>query len=264
LGPQPNTHFFRLNAAGGPHIRCQFRVWCVDFRLALALFFFWFKQHAHLPKVSRLHLFNLRNGLFGRMAFSFSLPPAYSSPSYARPALHHLHLRLPRSRGFSRLGVHFPSRFKPTRVPCGPGFEQPGNLGRVDMLSECEYDLHLRPDTKNLKQRIWFDFTVRNCKVRATLGTGGNTSTHELCMERARTNGMQQPRKACECEDRQVSVGTDRPVTENTRGKHGDGFRAERQNAVKVKSIAKCKIWHVDCIRLERYKHHESRTTLIT
>ena len=30
------------------------------------------------------------------------------------------------------------------------------------MLSPSEYDLHVRPDTRNIKQRIWFYFTVKN------------------------------------------------------------------------------------------------------
>eukprot|EP00040_Diaphanoeca_grandis_P017456 m.91087 g.91087 ORF g.91087 m.91087 type:complete len:449 (+) comp26444_c0_seq2:444-1790(+) len=38
-----------------------------------------------------------------------------------------------------------------------------GNLGNVVMLNEFEYDLFIRPDTGNQKQRIWFYFSVRNC-----------------------------------------------------------------------------------------------------
>ncbi|KAJ8930881.1 hypothetical protein NQ314_016301 [Rhamnusium bicolor] len=39
-----------------------------------------------------------------------------------------------------------------------------GNLGRVDLVSEYEYDLFIRPDTCNPKVRFWFNFTVDNVK----------------------------------------------------------------------------------------------------
>lgn len=39
-----------------------------------------------------------------------------------------------------------------------------GNLGRVDLVGEFEYDLFLRPDTANPRFRFWFNFTVDNCK----------------------------------------------------------------------------------------------------
>ncbi|XP_067846350.1 cytosolic carboxypeptidase 6 isoform X4 [Heptranchias perlo] len=39
-----------------------------------------------------------------------------------------------------------------------------GNLGRVDYISEFEYDLFIRPDTCNPRFRVWFDFTVENMK----------------------------------------------------------------------------------------------------
>ena len=39
-----------------------------------------------------------------------------------------------------------------------------GNLGRVDYISEFEYDLFIRPDTCNARFRIWFNFTVENVK----------------------------------------------------------------------------------------------------
>ncbi|GCC33761.1 hypothetical protein chiPu_0012232 [Chiloscyllium punctatum] len=38
------------------------------------------------------------------------------------------------------------------------------NLGRVDYISEFEYDLFIRPDTCNPRFRVWFDFTVENMK----------------------------------------------------------------------------------------------------
>lgn len=37
-----------------------------------------------------------------------------------------------------------------------------GNLGRVDMINECEYDLFVRPDTCNPRHRVWFYFAVEN------------------------------------------------------------------------------------------------------
>uniref|UniRef100_A0A8C5R148 Cytosolic carboxypeptidase N-terminal domain-containing protein n=1 Tax=Leptobrachium leishanense TaxID=445787 RepID=A0A8C5R148_9ANUR len=39
-----------------------------------------------------------------------------------------------------------------------------GNLGRVDYISEFEYDLFIRPDTCNPRFRVWFNFTVENVK----------------------------------------------------------------------------------------------------
>ncbi|XP_025833331.1 cytosolic carboxypeptidase 6 [Agrilus planipennis] len=39
-----------------------------------------------------------------------------------------------------------------------------GNLGRVDLVNEFEYDLFLRPDTCNPRFRFWFNFTVENVK----------------------------------------------------------------------------------------------------
>ncbi|XP_029050884.1 cytosolic carboxypeptidase 6 isoform X1 [Osmia bicornis bicornis] len=40
-----------------------------------------------------------------------------------------------------------------------------GNLGRVDLISEFEYDLFIRPDTCNPRLRLWFNFTVDNVKA---------------------------------------------------------------------------------------------------
>lgn len=37
-----------------------------------------------------------------------------------------------------------------------------GNLGRVDYVSDFEYDLFIRPDTCNARLRVWFNFTVAN------------------------------------------------------------------------------------------------------
>ncbi|KAK3089833.1 hypothetical protein FSP39_006930, partial [Pinctada imbricata] len=40
-----------------------------------------------------------------------------------------------------------------------------GNLGRVDYITEFEYDLFIRPDTCNPRFRVWFNFTVENVKA---------------------------------------------------------------------------------------------------
>ncbi|XP_071799299.1 cytosolic carboxypeptidase 6-like [Asterias amurensis] len=40
-----------------------------------------------------------------------------------------------------------------------------GNLGRVDCITEFEYDLFIRPDTCNPRFRVWFNFTVENVKA---------------------------------------------------------------------------------------------------
>ncbi|XP_046745556.1 cytosolic carboxypeptidase 6 [Diprion similis] len=39
-----------------------------------------------------------------------------------------------------------------------------GNLGRVDLISEFEYDLFIRPDTCSPRLRFWFNFTVDNVR----------------------------------------------------------------------------------------------------
>ncbi|XP_063681851.1 cytosolic carboxypeptidase 6-like [Bolinopsis microptera] len=39
-----------------------------------------------------------------------------------------------------------------------------GNLGRVDYITELEYDIFIRPDTCNPRFRVWFYFTVENVK----------------------------------------------------------------------------------------------------
>ncbi|CAM9748023.1 unnamed protein product, partial [Ectocarpus sp. 12 AP-2014] len=39
-----------------------------------------------------------------------------------------------------------------------------GNIGQVDQLSECEYDIKVRPDTKNSRHRLWFYFSVSNIR----------------------------------------------------------------------------------------------------
>ncbi|XP_047103655.1 cytosolic carboxypeptidase 6 [Schistocerca piceifrons] len=39
------------------------------------------------------------------------------------------------------------------------------NLGRVDLISEFEYDLFIRPDTCNPRFRLWFNFIVDNVRT---------------------------------------------------------------------------------------------------
>ncbi|XP_069498870.1 cytosolic carboxypeptidase 6-like [Ambystoma mexicanum] len=39
-----------------------------------------------------------------------------------------------------------------------------GNIGRVEYITEFEYDLSIRPDTCNPRFRVWFNFTVENVK----------------------------------------------------------------------------------------------------
>jgi hypothetical protein len=43
-----------------------------------------------------------------------------------------------------------------------------GNLGRVDFITENEYDLFIRPDTCNPRVRFWFNFSVENVQVLPT------------------------------------------------------------------------------------------------
>uniref|UniRef100_A0A8C3RY57 Cytosolic carboxypeptidase N-terminal domain-containing protein n=1 Tax=Chelydra serpentina TaxID=8475 RepID=A0A8C3RY57_CHESE len=45
-----------------------------------------------------------------------------------------------------------------------------GNLGRVDHITEFEYDLFIRPDTCNPRFRVWFNFTVENVKESQVTG----------------------------------------------------------------------------------------------
>nr|XP_018914679.1 PREDICTED: cytosolic carboxypeptidase 6 [Bemisia tabaci] len=40
-----------------------------------------------------------------------------------------------------------------------------GNLGRVDLINEYEYDLFIRPDTCNPRLRFWFNFAVDNARI---------------------------------------------------------------------------------------------------
>lgn len=45
-----------------------------------------------------------------------------------------------------------------------------GNLGRVDYISEFEFDLFVRPDTCNPRFRVWFNFTVENvCETQVSI-----------------------------------------------------------------------------------------------
>ncbi|XP_045026348.1 cytosolic carboxypeptidase 6 isoform X2 [Daphnia magna] len=40
-----------------------------------------------------------------------------------------------------------------------------GNLGRVDYISEFEYDLYIRSDSCNPRHRFWFNFTIDNVRL---------------------------------------------------------------------------------------------------
>ncbi|XKL65279.1 hypothetical protein PGB90_008699 [Kerria lacca] len=40
-----------------------------------------------------------------------------------------------------------------------------GNLGKVDLINDFEYDLYIRPDTCNPHHRMWFNFIVDNTKL---------------------------------------------------------------------------------------------------
>lgn len=44
-------------------------------------------------------------------------------------------------------------------------FFRAGNLGRVDYITDFEYDLFIRPDTCNPRFRVWFNFTVENVRA---------------------------------------------------------------------------------------------------
>nr|BAB31863.1 unnamed protein product [Mus musculus] len=47
-----------------------------------------------------------------------------------------------------------------------------GNLGRVEQVSDFEYDLFIRPDTCNPRFRVWFNFTVENVKELQVTSAG--------------------------------------------------------------------------------------------
>lgn len=49
-----------------------------------------------------------------------------------------------------------------------------GNLGRVDLVNEYEYDLYIRPDTCSPRFRFWFNFTVDNVKQDQVNHTQGS------------------------------------------------------------------------------------------
>ena len=59
---------------------------------------------------------------------------------------------------------HYSSSFKNCSEPL-PHQSVSGNLGRVDYITEFEYDLFIRPDTCNPRFRVWFNFTVENVKA---------------------------------------------------------------------------------------------------
>ena len=52
---------------------------------------------------------------------------------------------------------------------CFDGGHETMNLGRVDFITNQEYDLFIRPDTANPRARLWFHFTVENTQVCSEL-----------------------------------------------------------------------------------------------
>ncbi len=40
-----------------------------------------------------------------------------------------------------------------------------GNLGRIDYVSDFEYDLYIRSDSCNPRHRFWFNFTIDNVRL---------------------------------------------------------------------------------------------------
>ena len=54
---------------------------------------------------------------------------------------------------------------------CFDGGHETMNLGRVDFITNQEYDLFIRPDTANPRARLWFHFTVENTQVCGELFT---------------------------------------------------------------------------------------------
>nr|XP_054765021.1 cytosolic carboxypeptidase 6-like [Lytechinus pictus] len=65
---------------------------------------------------------------------------------------------------FAVLPLGYSGRPKPGHLIFDACFEC-GNLGRVDYITEHEYDLFVRPDTCNPRFRVWFNFTVENTKA---------------------------------------------------------------------------------------------------
>lgn len=59
-----------------------------------------------------------------------------------------------------------------------------GNLGRVDLVNEYEYDLYVRPDTCSPHLRFWFNFTVDNVKQdQASQTVLFRTSVIQKCLK---------------------------------------------------------------------------------
>ena len=59
--------------------------------------------------------------------------------------------------------IGYKQEVQPGQLIFNASFES-GNLSRVQFITECEYDLTIRSDTCNPKQRIWFNFTVSNAR----------------------------------------------------------------------------------------------------
>lgn len=52
-----------------------------------------------------------------------------------------------------------------------------GNIGEVTQLSECEYDIKIRPDTNNNRHRLWFYFSVHTTLCQQVLYDLGSELT---------------------------------------------------------------------------------------
>lgn len=57
-----------------------------------------------------------------------------------------------------------------------------GNIGEVTQLSECEYDIKIRPDTNNNRHRLWFYFSASNIANNQQVGwrLEVTTSSHSV------------------------------------------------------------------------------------
>ncbi|XP_078723658.1 cytosolic carboxypeptidase 6 isoform X3 [Lampetra fluviatilis] len=101
-----------------------------------------------------------------------------------------------------------------------------GNLGRVDCISEVEYDLFIRPDTCNPRYRVWFNFTVGNVRTnqRAIFNLVNFSKTRSLYRD-----GMTP-----------VVKSTSRPQWTRLPGKHVFYYRSPEHRGRYVVSFAFC------------------------
>nr|XP_032822144.1 cytosolic carboxypeptidase 6 [Petromyzon marinus] len=128
----------------------------------------------------------------------------------------------------SRLQVAPPDHVGPTKrghLVFNAAFES-GNLGRVDCISEAEYDLFMRPDTCNPRYRVWFNFTVGNVRAnqRAIFNLVNFSKTRSLYRD-----GMTP-----------VVKSTSRPQWTRLPGKHVFYYRSPEHRGRYVVSFAFC------------------------